>query len=430
MLNSRKLRVFVCYSSQDKPFIHEIYQRLSSEDWVDVWLDEKKLLPGQSWGLEIEQAVDAADAVIVCLSNNSVTKEGFVQKELRIILDKADEKPEGTIYVIPLRLDNCSIPRRLNNQQYVDYFPFENKTKAYQSLLRSLTIRAKDIGAKVFSSDPFKSFISSRLSPSGHPIYLIGGVEFVKVPKGEFLMGSKDSDLDSHVSEKPQHIINIPYDYLISRFPITNQQFALIDEYVDLGLWGKTGWERLLNHPAVLMSWESAVKFCDCFTKKYPTDLPTDYLFRLPTEAEWEKAARGNDSRIYPWGNEPPERHRANYSDNILMSYVKLFGNALKDGETTPVDKYSPLGDSPYGVSDMVGNVMEYTQSLYRRYPYDSKDGREVLTTSGSHVRRGGGFMETRENNRISARLVDVRKERDYRDAFTGFRVVLSSAVP
>ena len=119
----RRLRVFLCHSSQDKLIVRELYQRLNAEGWIDPWLDEEKLLPGMDWDMEIEKAVEAADVVIVCLSSNSVTKEGYVQKELRKALDVSDEKPDGTIFIIPVRLDDIQIPRRLKKWQYVDFFP-------------------------------------------------------------------------------------------------------------------------------------------------------------------------------------------------------------------------------------------------------------------------------------------------------------------
>jgi hypothetical protein len=137
----RKLRVFLCHASQDKPIVRELYQKLLAEGWIDPWLDEKKLLPGQDWDLEIEKAVEAADAVIVCLSNNSVTKEGYVQKEIKNIIDKSDEKPEGAIFIIPVRLDDCEIPHRIKKRQYVDYFPAGNRKIAYIRMLRSLKVR-------------------------------------------------------------------------------------------------------------------------------------------------------------------------------------------------------------------------------------------------------------------------------------------------
>ena len=138
----RKLRVFLCHSSQDKPIVREIYQRLNAEGWIDPWLDEEKLLPGQDWDLEIEDAVKAADAVIVCLSSISVKKEGYIQKELRFALNVALEKPENTIFIIPLRLDECFIPRSIKTIQCIDYFPNNKINSAYQKLIKSLKFRA------------------------------------------------------------------------------------------------------------------------------------------------------------------------------------------------------------------------------------------------------------------------------------------------
>ena len=142
MPDSRPLRVFLCHSSGDKPTVRELYRQLDAEGWLDVWLDEEKLLPGHNWDMEIEKAVEAADAVIVCLSNNSVTREGYVQAELGFVLDIARTKPEETIFVIPLRLDDCLVPRRLRTWQYVDYFPRNQRTRAFQRLLASLKLRA------------------------------------------------------------------------------------------------------------------------------------------------------------------------------------------------------------------------------------------------------------------------------------------------
>jgi hypothetical protein len=137
----RKLRVFLCHSSQDKSIVRELYQRLLAEKWIDPWLDEEKLLPGQDWDLEIEKAVESSDAVIVFLSKGSVSKEGYVQKELRKVLDIALEKPEETIFIIPVRLEDCELPRRLRARHYVDYFPAEKEEQAYQRLLQALNVR-------------------------------------------------------------------------------------------------------------------------------------------------------------------------------------------------------------------------------------------------------------------------------------------------
>jgi hypothetical protein len=142
----RKLKVFLCYASQDQIAARELYQRLSKEGWVAPWMAEEKLLPGMDWELEIRKTVKAADAVVVCLSNHSVTKEGYVQRELRLVLDAAEYKPEGTIFIIPLRLDDCLIPLRLERSQFIDFFPVRQKDLAYRRVRQSLALRANALG--------------------------------------------------------------------------------------------------------------------------------------------------------------------------------------------------------------------------------------------------------------------------------------------
>src|SRR5687767_4798139 len=159
-LTNRPLKVFLCHASSDKPIVREIYRQLNTEEWIDVWLDELKLLPGQEWDMEIEKAVEESDIVVVCLSTRSVDKEGYVQKELRFVLNIADEKPEGSIFVIPLRLDDCSVPRRLRHWQWVDYFPENQRRLTYERLLESLRVRARKLGipfkGSESKSDEFK----------------------------------------------------------------------------------------------------------------------------------------------------------------------------------------------------------------------------------------------------------------------------------
>lgn len=142
---NRKLRVFLCHATPDKPIVRTLYQRLVAKDWMEPWFDEEKLLPGQDWKLEIEKAVEEADVVITCLSSNSVTREGYVNKELSIALDVSDEKPEGMIFVLPLRLDNCKVPHRLKKWHYVDYFPQEHIPQALERIIQSLKERQKSL---------------------------------------------------------------------------------------------------------------------------------------------------------------------------------------------------------------------------------------------------------------------------------------------
>jgi uncharacterized membrane protein len=140
----RPLSIFLCYAKEDIVAVRELYERLRG-DGVNAWLDEEELLPGQYWRDVIPDVVHDSDAVIVCLSSRSVSKEGYVQKEIRVALDAADEKPEDTIYIIPARFEKCAVPRRLSNVQWVDLF---NKN-GYQRLISALRVRAEGLGKNI-----------------------------------------------------------------------------------------------------------------------------------------------------------------------------------------------------------------------------------------------------------------------------------------
>jgi hypothetical protein len=133
----RLLHVFLCHSSGDKLSVRQLCRSLKACN-VDPWLDEEKLLPGQHWELEIRKAIKAADVVIVCLSRSAINKTGFVQKEIKFALDVADEQPEGTIFIIPLKLEECEIPERLNHLQWINY----SEDDAFHKLVSSLKLKS------------------------------------------------------------------------------------------------------------------------------------------------------------------------------------------------------------------------------------------------------------------------------------------------
>jgi formylglycine-generating enzyme required for sulfatase activity len=239
------------------------------------------------------------------------------------------------------------------------------------------------------------------------PIHL----ELVRVPAGEFLMGSDpEKDEDAMDREQPQHTIDLP-EFAIGKYPVTNAQYAAFVQATDHMT--PKHWEDgeipsgKEDHPVVNVSWEDAMDFCQWLSQE------TGKGFVLPSEAEWEKAARGTDGRIYPWGDEDPTAD--------LCNVGKTFG------DTTPVGNYSPKGDSPYGCADMAGNVWEWTRSLYGDYPYDPGDGREDLDAGGDvrRVVRGGAFNSTVNGVRCAYRY----RSSPYPCHFSyGFRVVVSRA--
>jgi len=239
--------------------------------------------------------------------------------------------------------------------------------------------------------------------------------EVILIPAGEFLMGS-DPQKDKVVLnwEQPQHTLYLP-EYWIAKTPITNAQYAAFVQAT--GHKAPRHWQKGKipqgkgAHPVVEITWHDALAYCTWLAKA------TGKSYTLPSEAEWEKAARGTDGRVYPWG------------DTFDGSKCNSWESDIKD--TTPVDKY-PQGASPYGVLDMAGNVWEWMRSLWGndfrepdfKYPYQAADGRENLQAGDAifRVLRGGSFNRDRYLARCAFRS---RNSPHKGNANRGFRVVV-----
>jgi len=238
--------------------------------------------------------------------------------------------------------------------------------------------------------------------------------EVILIPAGPFWMGSDSGPPD----ERPRHRVQLAA-YYIDRTPVTHSQFT---EFLNHSGHVNAKGERLFdiddpdarihkksdrwvtdsgfeNNPVVEVSWNGARDYCGWASK------------RLPTEAEWEKAARGTDGRKFPWGEDLPDRSKAQF-------------NAAWN-ETAPVGKH-PQGASPYGVLDLAGNAWEWVSSAYTPYPYDSKDGREAPTLGPERVTRGGGQDSGPEHLTTSYR--GARLSRNFRSGHhnIGFRCARS----
>jgi|GEM_PF-1047852 len=136
----RPLKVFLCHASADKPKVRELYRTLKRRG-VQPWLDAEDLIPGQNWEVEIPKAILSSDAIIICLTPNSVDKEGYVQKEIKFALDKAMEMPEGRIFLIPAKLEECDLPFSLKQYQAVNLYEKDGYTK----LMKALKVRASQL---------------------------------------------------------------------------------------------------------------------------------------------------------------------------------------------------------------------------------------------------------------------------------------------
>jgi formylglycine-generating enzyme required for sulfatase activity len=232
--------------------------------------------------------------------------------------------------------------------------------------------------------------------------------QLVRIPAGPFLMGSTDDDKQAEDNEKPQHTLELP-DYFIGKYPVTNAEYqAFVREtgHSPPRHWdGETYPEEKGDHPVVTVTWWDAMAYCQWLNEK------SGKAYRLPTEAEWEKAARGADGRLYPWGND--------------WDPARLNSQEGGVGYTTSVGQYAPAGDSPYGAADMAGNVWEWTLSLFEPYPYDSEDGREDLKGGEVRVLRGGSYYNVQFFARCAARGRLYPGNWHYNLSLLGFRVVV-----
>ena len=268
-------------------------------------------------------------------------------------------------------------------------------------------------------------------------------LELIHIPAGEFLMGSNPAvDTNATAHELPQHKMSLDAFY-IGKTPVTVAQFAVFAEATGYKTTAeqyghgfnliKDQWEAIQGahwrsprgaesivqekrtHPVTLVSWYDALAFCDWVTKITHSNVS------LPSEAEWERAARGESGFIYPWGKDNPSDVLCNYNSNI--------------NDTSPVGHYSPQGDSPIGCTDMAGNVIEWTRSLWGRdinapeypYPYSTdKNERENIQAPDDvrRVVRGGAWDDESESVRCAHRFSNPTISRNN---LLGFRVAARS---
>ena len=367
-----RLGVFLCHASKDKSAVRDLYKRLHTDGFAP-WLDEEDLLLGQEWEPEITQAMSAAYVVVVCLSTQS-TISGLVRKEIKFTLDVADKQPEGTIFIVPARLEECDVPERLRRWHWVDLF-VEN---GYELLLRSLHFLAQELDYLLSSQKSIPQ--ATRLAQLE--------LEWVGIPAGEFLMGSADTDQDAHDDEKPQRLICVD-EFEIMKYPLTNAQYKI---FVDsTGHRVPPGWAdgnfaaTKGTHPVVYVSWDDAQTCARWLGQE------TGQPIRLPSEAEWEKAVRGADGRIYPWGD--------------VYDTAQCNTQEAHTGGTTSVGSY-PGGASRFGVEDIAGNVWEWCQDWYTEnyYPQAPSHNPAGPDRGPGRVVRGGSWYDSLDRARCAFR--------------------------
>jgi eukaryotic-like serine/threonine-protein kinase len=294
----------------------------------------------------------------------------------------------GILLLLAVALSACSTPSQPENQGIAPTITVElpppSATSTQPPPSPTITSSPTPVPTATTVPTPTLGIGSTRVSD-------IDGMEQVYVPAGEFLMGTDDPEAKREVEggraypEIPQHTVYLD-SFWIDKFEVTNAQYLMCEAAGACepphspGSYTFTNYYRnpdFANYPVIWVNWFKANQYCEWVGR------------RLPTEAEWEKAARGTDGRKFPWGNEPVDGERANFCDvNCTRTHAfTMFDDGYAD--TAPVGSY-PAGVSPYGAMDMSGNVWEWTSTIVQPYPYDATDGREDPEGIGERVWRGG----------------------------------------
>lgn len=291
----------------------------------------------------------------------------------------------------------------LNKELSAGSYRLRAEIEGYEAQTQPLEIASGKLTTIQFALQPVK------LAPGPEVAKRVEEEELdkmIEIPAGDFWIGRRDKE--EIPEEKPAKRILLSA-FFIDKYEVTNGRFRKFAEATKFqteaeraGL--ETTWKTpggpssningKDDYPVVFVSWNDAAAYCQWAGK------------HLPTEAQWEKAARGLEGRLYPWGNE--------------WDATKLNSGEGGTGGLQPVGRF-PEGKSPYGVLDMAGNVWEYTSSLWKPYPYEARDGREDTNVQGVHVLRGGAWASTRRNSTSSFRF---RNNPRYGDIQTGFRCV------
>ncbi|MBA2744004.1 MAG: formylglycine-generating enzyme family protein [Chthoniobacterales bacterium] len=248
-----------------------------------------------------------------------------------------------------------------------------------------------------------------KSAPAPSPAEFINpiGAQMVFVPAGEFVMGSDAHD--AAPNEQPLTPVTLS-EFYMSRYPVTNAEYEQFDRaHKQKRIKGADG-----DHPVVYVTSLEAVSYCQWLGQK------DGKTYRLPTEAEWEYAARGTDGRKYPWGNQERRGDVANFAD--ASTTFAWRDPLIHDGfpQTSPVGAF-PRGASVFGIHDMAGNVWEWCLDFYSPLPGVPKRNPRGVAAGSARIYRGGSWKSRFTNLRATARSSNAA---NFASNDVGFRIV------
>ncbi|MFM6730972.1 MAG: SUMF1/EgtB/PvdO family nonheme iron enzyme [Microcystis panniformis] len=444
-MKKSEIQIFLAHASEDKPAVLALHERLKQAGYKP-WLDKKDLIPGQIWRDEIPKAIKASQIFLACLSAKSANKQGYIQRELRIALNTLGEMPSGTIFFIPMRLEECEIPDlqnaevglKLRDIHRLDYWKEDGFEQLERAITHQFNPEPEEPKQPVIVTPPLSvfNFEIVRVNAKGELIKkeskqsqyfsedLGNGItlEMVAIPGGTFLMGTEDEEIERLVKkfgwegfrwERPQHRVTVSSFYM-GRYPITQAQWKAIaaTAKIDIDLETNPSHFKGDELPVETVNGYQATEFCKRLSRE------TKREYRLPSEAEWEYACRAGTTTPFYFG-ETITGELANY--NAGSTYAEEAKGEYRQ-QTTPVGQFPP---NAFGLYDMHGNVSEWCADTWH-YNYDGAptDGSAWIENGNDNLSspRGGSWYDDPYYCRSAYCLNYLR--RDFGYYHVGFRVV------
>jgi formylglycine-generating enzyme required for sulfatase activity len=407
----KPLQVFCCYAREDQQYLLTLKKHLSpiQREGLIVVQADIDISPGEEWEQKISHYLNTAQIILLLISPDFMNSDYCYSQEMKRAMERHEGREAHVIPIIlrPTRWQKAPFGKLQvlpTNAEPVTGKYWHSSDDAFFDVEKGIEKVIEDFDVHSISAAPASAATSIALpgEPTPIPVQLeqlgflgrrINGLKcilppMVSVPSGNFLMGSdKTEDPQANSDEKPQYPIQVEA-FQMGVFPVTVAEYALYlranpsvnppegssfsTTHGKFLTWAIMR-EQCFNYPMAQVTWFNARDYAEWLAQI------TGQPFRLPTEAEWEKAARGLDGQIYPWGNQW-HAHRANTPDDSTIG-------------TTPIGQYIQAGDaSPYGCHDMVGNVSEWCSSLYKEYPYDVNKCEDKKDAQNERVERGGSW--------------------------------------